>query len=159
MLGYFDDQMATEAAFNAHGWFMTGDLGRIDAEGYLRIAGRKKDVIIRGGHNIDPVPIEALALRSPGIAQAAAFRYPIPASGARLPGGGDARGPTARSAGNPAPSRPGGPVKARHARIHPAIARAAADRQRQDPQRELVRWVEEGRARPLAAQFAAVRAS
>ena len=73
MLGYFDDQTATEAAFNAYGWFMTGDLGIIDEGGYLRITGRKKDVIIRGGRNIHPAPIEAVALRHSGIAQAAAF--------------------------------------------------------------------------------------
>ncbi len=54
MLGYFDDQAATEAAFNAQGWFMTGDLGWLDEAGYLRITGRKKDVIIRGGRNIYP---------------------------------------------------------------------------------------------------------
>src|SRR6266436_4755575 len=54
MLGYFDDQKATEAAFNAQGWFMTGDLGWIDEAGYLRVTGRKKDAIIRGGRNIHP---------------------------------------------------------------------------------------------------------
>jgi acyl-CoA synthetase len=63
MLGYFDDQRATEAAFNAQGWFMTGDLGWTDGAGYLRIVGRKKEVIIRGGRNIHPARIEALALR------------------------------------------------------------------------------------------------
>jgi acyl-CoA synthetase (AMP-forming)/AMP-acid ligase II len=73
MLGYFDDQMATEAAFNAQGWFMTGDLGWIDEAGYLRVTGRKKDVIIRGGHNIYPARIEALALRHAAIEKAAAF--------------------------------------------------------------------------------------
>jgi acyl-CoA synthetase len=62
MLGYFDDQKATEAAFNAQGWFITGDLGWIDEAGYLHVTGRKKDVIIRGGRNIHPAPIEALAL-------------------------------------------------------------------------------------------------
>src|SRR5215210_6799074 len=51
MLGYFDDQQATENSFNARGWFMTGDLGRLDANDYLKITGRKKEVIIRGGHN------------------------------------------------------------------------------------------------------------
>jgi acyl-CoA synthetase len=73
MLGYFDDQAATEASFNAHGWFMTGDLGWVDADGYLRITGRKKDVIIRGGHNIHPARIEALAQQHPAVARAAAF--------------------------------------------------------------------------------------
>ena len=80
MLGYFDDQAATEAAFNAHGWFMTGDLGRLDENGYLRVTGRKKDVIIRGGHNIHPARIEALAQGHPAVARAAAF----PVADARL---------------------------------------------------------------------------
>lgn len=61
MLGYFDDQKATEESFNRDGWFMTGDLGWVDQNGYLRITGRKKDVIIRGGHNIYPARLEALA--------------------------------------------------------------------------------------------------
>ena len=56
MLGYFDDQKATEAAFNAQGWFITGDIGWIDEAGYLHVTGRKKDVIIRGGRNIHPAP-------------------------------------------------------------------------------------------------------
>jgi len=80
MLGYFDDQQATEAAFNAQGWFMTGDLGWIDEAGYLRVTGRKKDMIIRGGRNIHPARIEALALRHAAIEKAAAF----PVGDARL---------------------------------------------------------------------------
>ena len=73
MLGYFEDQAATEAAFNARGWFMTGDLGWLDDEGYLRVVGRQKDVIIRGGHNIYPSRLEALALRHEAVEKAAAF--------------------------------------------------------------------------------------
>jgi acyl-CoA synthetase len=73
MLGYFDDQQATEAAFNAEGWFMTGDLGWIDAAGYLRVTGRKKEIIIRGGHNIHPARVEDLAMRHPAVARCAAF--------------------------------------------------------------------------------------
>jgi acyl-CoA synthetase len=84
MLGYFDDQAATEAAFNAAGWFMTGDLGQIDDAGYLRITGRRKDVIIRGGHNIYPAPIEALALRHPMVEQAAVIPLPDPRLGERV---------------------------------------------------------------------------
>jgi len=80
MLGYFDDQRATEDAFNAHGWFMTGDLGWMDANGYLRVTGRKKDVIIRGGHNIHPAPIEMLAMRHEAVERAAV----IPVRDARL---------------------------------------------------------------------------
>ncbi|MDH3703676.1 MAG: acyl--CoA ligase [Alphaproteobacteria bacterium] len=76
MLGYFDDQRATENAFNAHGWFMTGDLGWVDADGYIRVTGRKKDVIIRGGHNIFPAHIEALAMRHDAIERAAAVPVP-----------------------------------------------------------------------------------
>jgi acyl-CoA synthetase len=63
MLGYFDNQAATEASFNRDGWFMSGDLGVMDERGNLKIVGRSKDLIIRGGHNIYPAHIEALALR------------------------------------------------------------------------------------------------
>jgi acyl-CoA synthetase (AMP-forming)/AMP-acid ligase II len=80
MLGYFDDQRATETAFNAQGWFMTGDLGWIDEGGYLHVTGRKNDVIIRGGRKIHPTRIEALALRHDAIEKAAAF----PIADARL---------------------------------------------------------------------------
>ena len=72
MLGYYDNQDATEDSFNSQGWFMTGDLGWMDENGYLRITGRKKDVIIRGGHNIYPAKIEALAGRHAGVERAAA---------------------------------------------------------------------------------------
>ena len=84
MLGYFDDQAATEAAFNAHGWFMTGDLGWLDDAGYLRITGRKKDIIVRGGRNIYPAAIEALAVRCGGIEKAAAFAVPDARLGERI---------------------------------------------------------------------------
>src|SRR5262249_31645599 len=73
MLGYFDDQTATETSFNRRGWFMTGDLARFDANGNLQIAGRKKDLIIRGGHNIYPVRIEDLVMRHDAVAKAAVF--------------------------------------------------------------------------------------
>lgn len=73
MLGYFGNQGATEASFNREGWFMSGDLGVLDAAGNLTIVGRSKDLIIRGGHNIHPARIEALAVRHPGVERAAAF--------------------------------------------------------------------------------------
>jgi acyl-CoA synthetase len=73
MLGYFDNQAATEDSFNREGWFMSGDLGRFDAEGCLEIVGRKKDLIIRGGHNIHPARVEDLAMRHPAVARCAAF--------------------------------------------------------------------------------------
>lgn len=79
-LGYFNNQAATERSFNRHGWFMSGDLGRFDERGNLEIVGRKKDVIIRGGHNIYPSQIEDLAKRHPDIRVAAA----IPVADERL---------------------------------------------------------------------------
>lgn len=75
-LGYYDNQDATEASFNASGWFMSGDLGVLDEQGCLRVIGRKKDLIIRGGHNIYPSQIEDLAHRHPGILKSAAFPMP-----------------------------------------------------------------------------------
>ncbi|KPQ05125.1 MAG: acyl-CoA synthetase FadK [Rhodobacteraceae bacterium HLUCCA12] len=73
MMGYFDDQSATERAFNADGWFMTGDLGKMDEQGYLTLTGRLKEIIIRGGHNIHPSKIEQLAMRFPDVERAAAL--------------------------------------------------------------------------------------
>ena len=73
MLGYFDNQQATEESFNRGGWFLSGDLGRFDVNGNLEIVGRKKDLIIRGGHNIHPAKIEDLAMRHPAVARCAAF--------------------------------------------------------------------------------------
>ena len=84
MLGYFDDQAATEAAFNAQGWFMTGDLGWMDDAGYLRITGRLKDVIIRGGRNIYPARIEVLAMGHDAVERAAAFAVADPRLGERV---------------------------------------------------------------------------
>jgi acyl-CoA synthetase len=76
MLGYFDNQQATEESFNRDGWFMSGDLGRFDAKGCLEIVGRKKDLIIRGGHNIHPARIEDLTMRHKAVARCAAFPVP-----------------------------------------------------------------------------------
>jgi acyl-CoA synthetase len=73
MLGYFNNQSATESSFNGSGWFMSGDLGRFDSAGNLEIVGRKKDLIIRGGHNVHPSHIEECAHRHPAIKKAAAF--------------------------------------------------------------------------------------
>lgn len=76
MLGYFDNQSATEQSFNRQGWFLSGDLGSMDEQGNLKIEGRLKDLIIRGGHNIYPSRIEALAVSHDGIVKAAAFPVP-----------------------------------------------------------------------------------
>jgi acyl-CoA synthetase len=84
MLGYFGDQAATETSFNAHGWFMTGDLARLDAAGNVQIVGRKKDLIIRGGHNIYPAKIEDFTMRYKAVAKAAAFPVPDERLGERV---------------------------------------------------------------------------
>jgi cyclohexanecarboxylate-CoA ligase len=63
-------------ATDADGWLDTGDLAHLDAHGYVRITGRSKDVIIRGGENIPVVEIEALLYRHPAIAMAAIVAYP-----------------------------------------------------------------------------------
>ncbi|HSW17690.1 MAG TPA: class I adenylate-forming enzyme family protein [Ramlibacter sp.] len=76
MLGYFNNQSATENSFNLGGWFLSGDLGRFDEQGNLQIVGRKKDLIIRGGHNIHPAHIEEYAHRHPAVKKAAAFGVP-----------------------------------------------------------------------------------
>jgi fatty-acyl-CoA synthase len=64
------------AARTTDGWLITGDLGRIDNDGYLFVTGRAKDVIIRGGHNIDPALIEEALLKSPGVLHVAAVGKP-----------------------------------------------------------------------------------
>jgi len=68
---------------DADDWFDTGDLARIDARGYVRITGRSKDVIIRGGENIPVQEIESLLYRHPAIAQVAIVSYPDPRLGER----------------------------------------------------------------------------
>jgi fatty-acyl-CoA synthase len=65
-----------ENAFVEPGWVNSGDLGRLDAEGYLWITGRAKDLIIRGGHNIDPMPIEEAFYQHPAVALAAVIGQP-----------------------------------------------------------------------------------
>jgi len=76
MLGYFNDRKAGEDCINASGWFLTGDLGTIDDNGYLRLTGRKKELIVRGGHNINPNLLEDLALRHPALDLVAAIPVP-----------------------------------------------------------------------------------
>jgi fatty-acyl-CoA synthase len=75
------------------GWFNSGDLGRRDADGYYFLAGRAKDLIIRGGHNIDPAVIEEVLHRHPGVELASAVGKPdayageVPIAYVRLAGG------------------------------------------------------------------------
>ena len=73
--GYLMDKH-TRGAFIEPGWVNSGDLGRLDADGLLWITGRAKDLIIRGGHNIDPAPLEELLYRHPAVAVAALVGQP-----------------------------------------------------------------------------------
>lgn len=68
-------------AFIEPGWVNSGDLGRLDEDGYLWITGRAKDLIIRGGHNIDPMAIEEVFFRHPAVALAALVGQPDPYAG------------------------------------------------------------------------------
>jgi cyclohexanecarboxylate-CoA ligase len=61
---------------DADGWFDTGDIARMDQDGYIRIAGRSKDIIIRGGENIPVVEVEGLLFRHPAVAEVAVVGYP-----------------------------------------------------------------------------------
>ena len=81
MHGYFDDPSATAAAVDADGWYRTGDLASMDAAGCLRVEGRLKDMIIRGGENIYPREIEDLLQAHPAVALAAVVGRPDPTWG------------------------------------------------------------------------------
>jgi fatty-acyl-CoA synthase len=76
MRGYYGDPEATARAIDAAGWLHSGDLGTMDADGYLRITGRFKEMIIRAGENIYPREIEDFLLTHPKVAQAAVFGVP-----------------------------------------------------------------------------------
>ena len=73
--GYLDDPQANQEAFR-DGWFHTGDIGRLDRDGFLFIAGRKKEMISRGGKKILPLEVDAVLLRHPAVADAATFAIP-----------------------------------------------------------------------------------
>ena len=73
MAGYDGDAAATAAAFFPGGWFRTGDLGYLDADGYLFLTGRLKELINRGGEKVSPHEVEAALLEHPAISQAVAF--------------------------------------------------------------------------------------
>jgi fatty-acyl-CoA synthase len=76
MTGYFDAPEATASAIDAGGWLHTGDLGSMDERGYLRVSGRLKEMIIRGGENIYPAEIEQVLLTHPGGLDAAVVGVP-----------------------------------------------------------------------------------
>ncbi len=76
MSGYLNAPEATAAAVDADGWLHTGDLGSMDERGYLRIAGRLKEMIIRGGENIYPREIEEVLIGHPAVADASVLGVP-----------------------------------------------------------------------------------
>ena len=76
MTGYYEDQCATTATLLESGWLRTGDIGRLDGQGRLRITGRKKEMIIRGAENIYPAEIEARLRAHPAIADVAVYGLP-----------------------------------------------------------------------------------
>jgi long-chain acyl-CoA synthetase len=80
MKGYYDRPEATAEAMRG-GWFRTGDIGQFDAEGYLAIVDRKKDMILRGGFNVYPREIEEVLLTHPAVAVVAVIGVPDPRLG------------------------------------------------------------------------------
>ena len=73
--GYLSE-LHNRGAFVEPGWVNSGDLGRLDDEGYLWLTGRAKDLVIRGGHNIDPLAIEEVFYQHPAVALAAVVGQP-----------------------------------------------------------------------------------
>ncbi|MCK4727567.1 MAG: AMP-binding protein, partial [Desulfobacterales bacterium] len=76
MKGYYGDPEATRKAIDANGWLHSGDLGSMDTDGYVRITGRLKEMIIRGGENIYPREIEDFIFTHPKVAEVAVFGVP-----------------------------------------------------------------------------------
>jgi malonyl-CoA/methylmalonyl-CoA synthetase len=68
----------TAEEFTADGWFKTGDVGRVDADGYVTIVGRSKDLIISGGYNVYPAEIEGYINEMKGVAESALVGVPHP---------------------------------------------------------------------------------
>jgi fatty-acyl-CoA synthase len=78
MAGYFDEPEQTAAAIDPDGWLHTGDLVTMDERGYLRVAGRLKDMIITGGVNVYPAEVEAVIAEHPTVADVAVIAIPHP---------------------------------------------------------------------------------
>jgi malonyl-CoA/methylmalonyl-CoA synthetase len=76
--GYWRMPEKTRDEFSADGWFKTGDVGRLDADGRLTIVGRSKDMVISGGYNVYPAEIESALNEMPGVAESAVIGVPHP---------------------------------------------------------------------------------
>jgi acyl-CoA synthetase (AMP-forming)/AMP-acid ligase II len=83
MHGYFRNPEATREAIS-DGWYRTGDLGILDRDGYLRVTGRIKELINRGGEKISPSQVDAILLEHPAVAMAASFPVPDPIYGEEI---------------------------------------------------------------------------
>jgi long-chain acyl-CoA synthetase len=81
MKGYWRRPEATAQVLNADGWFKTGDMARVDDDGYYYIVDRKKDLIIRGGYNVYPREIEEVLYEHPAVREAAVIGIPHPEYG------------------------------------------------------------------------------
>ena len=71
MQGYWDDEKQTRDSIDKAGWMHTGDLATMDADGYVNIVGRIKDMIIRGGENIYPAQVESAIYGHPAVGEVA----------------------------------------------------------------------------------------
>lgn len=69
MKGYWEDEEKTKETITKDGWLKTGDIGSLDEEGYFKIIGRSKDLIIRGGENVYPVEVEEYFMKHPNITE------------------------------------------------------------------------------------------
>jgi len=84
MKGYYKMPDKTAEVIDADGWLYTGDLATMNAQGYIAIVGRVKDMIIRGGENLYPAEIEAFLMRHPKVAEAQVIGVPDPLMGEEL---------------------------------------------------------------------------
>jgi len=83
-VGYLDEPELTAKVLDAEGWYYSGDLCVMDDDGYIRITGRKKDIIIRGGENISSCEVENVLLQHPKVREAAVVPLPDPRLGERI---------------------------------------------------------------------------
>jgi len=81
MKGYYRMPAATASAIDREGWFHSGDLGMMDEQGYVKITGRLKDVIVRDGHEIHPSELEEVLYKAPGVSEVQVFGFPHPERG------------------------------------------------------------------------------
>jgi len=84
MMGYYKAEDLTKKTFDEDGWYYSGDLATIDKDGYLRIVGRVKDLIIRGGQNIYPAEIEDVLITHPKVKQASVVGIPDAVAGEKV---------------------------------------------------------------------------